>query len=311
MILSISRRTDIPHHYTPWLLHRLREGYALVRNPMNPKQVSRLTLSPETIDGMVFWSKYPEPLRAHLSALRPYPFYFQFTLTGYGQDLEPAVPDKDREVVPCFLRLSEQTGPEQVLWRYDPVLLSDHYCLSYHLDRFGRLADQLQGATHHCTISFLDTYPSILKTLERKGLRAPTAQEQVQLAAGMQTIAARHGMTLSTCAEAVDLSGLGVPHGCCVDAGRLGRLAGWPLTAPKDPTQRGPCGCAQSVDLGAYNTCANGCVYCYASYRPSSILAQVAAHDPTSPLLTGQLQEGERVHERKLPLFGAQQIRMM
>lgn len=311
MIVSVSRRTDIPQHYAAWFFQRLAAGEALVRNPMNPRQVSRLRLGPDTVDGWVFWSKYPAPMLPHLDALAGYPYYFQFTLTGYGQDLEPGVPDKDGQVVPLFLELSQRLGPERVLWRYDPVLLSPTYTVDFHRRRFEQLARRLADATCHCTLSFVDAYPSILKTLRRLDLRAPDAQEQQTLAGHFASVAQAYGLTLSTCAEAVDLAHLGIGHGACVDAARLARIAGWPLAAPKDLNQRGACGCTQSVDLGAYNTCANGCAYCYASYRPASITAQIARHDPASPLLVGHLEPGDTVRDRPMPRLREGQIRML
>ncbi len=118
MILSVSRRTDIPAYYSEWFFERLKEGFVYTRNPMNPKQISRLELSSETVDCIVFWTKNPEPMLAHLSELERYPYYFQFTLTSYGTDIEGKVPHKREVMIPVFQRLSETIGSRRVIWLY-------------------------------------------------------------------------------------------------------------------------------------------------------------------------------------------------
>ena len=305
MIVSVSRRTDVPCWYSDWFFRRLREGFALVRNPMSPHQVSRVPLSPEVVDGFVFWTKNPAPMLPGIGALREYPFYFQFTLTPYGPDIEPALPDKSGALIPTFLRLAEIAGPERVLWRYDPILISGDWTVEAHVDHFARMADRLRGATDSCTISFLDFYRG--KAAQMRDLRCPSADEQRRLAAAMVEIARENGMRLQTCAEAIDLSELGVGHASCIDAARMGRIAGRALAAPRDRNQRPACGCAASVDIGAYDTCRNGCRYCYANHRPAALAANLRAHDPAAPLLTGQLTEADVIRERAMPAFSATQ----
>ena len=121
MILSVSRRTDIPNYYSEWFINRIREGYLYVRNPMNFHQISKIDLSPRIVDCIVFWTKNPLPLMDQLDELKDYKYYFQFTLTGYGKDIEPGLPDKKKEMTDIFRRLSEKTGKEKVIWRYDPI----------------------------------------------------------------------------------------------------------------------------------------------------------------------------------------------
>ena len=127
MILSVSRRTDIPNYYSDWFYERIREGYLYVGNPMNIHQVSRISLSPELVDCIVFWTKNPEPMMARLSELAEYNYYFQFTLTGYGTNLERNVPHKKEVMIPVFKRLSGQIGAKRVIWRYDPILFTERY----------------------------------------------------------------------------------------------------------------------------------------------------------------------------------------
>ena len=144
MIISASRRTDIPNYYSSWFLNRIREGFVLVRNPVNPHQVSRISLAPEAVDCIVFWTKNPEPMLERLGELKEYPFYFQFTLTPYGRDVEENVPHKKDRMIPVFKRLSQMIGGERVVWRYDPILFSGRYTPQYHLQVFKQIAEALR-----------------------------------------------------------------------------------------------------------------------------------------------------------------------
>lgn len=298
MILSVSRRTDIPAFYADWFFHRLQAGYVLVRNPYRFHTVSRIALSPDVVDGIVFWTKNPAPMLARLNELRDYPFYFQCTATAYGTDLEPHVPDKDRTVLPAMCRLAEMIGPERVIWRYDPVLLSPKYTVDFHRQRFTQMAKTLQGSTKRCVISFLDLYPSMQKEAARLGLRAPDRQEAETLAAYFADIAAQNGIKAETCAENIDLAHLGIAHGCCIDKALLEKISGFKLHTKKDLNQRPFCGCCASVDIGTYATCPGGCVYCYANRGAAAAKNAFAAHDAHAPLLLGQLLPDDIVTEK-------------
>lgn len=298
MILSVSRRTDIPAFYADWFFHRLQAGYVLVRNPYRFHAVSRIALSPDVVDGIVFWTKNPAPMLARLNELRDYPFYFQCTATAYGTDLEVHVPDKDRTVLPAMRRLAEMIGPERVIWRYDPVLLSPKYTVDFHRQRFLQMAKALAGSTKRCVISFLDLYPSMQKEAARLGLRAPDRQEAETLAAYFADIAAHNGIKAETCAENIDLAHLGIAHGCCIDKALLEKIGGFKLHTKKDLNQRPFCGCCASVDIGTYATCPGGCVYCYANCGATAAKNAFAAHDVHAPLLLGQLLPDDIVTEK-------------
>ena len=140
MILSVSRRTDVPNYYSDWFIHRIGEGFLYVRNPLNSHQISRIDLSPDVVDCIVFWTKNPANMIEKLESLQDYKYYFQFTLTGYGKEIEPALPDKRTELIPTFIRLSEKIGKEKVIWRYDPILISKRYTADYHLKAFEEIA---------------------------------------------------------------------------------------------------------------------------------------------------------------------------
>lgn len=300
MIISASRRTDLPAAYAEWLLRRLSEGYALVRNPMNPHCVQRIDLRPECVDGIVLWTKNPAPMLDRLDALKPYAYYFQYTLTAYERDVEPNLPAHDVRLN-SFLRLSERLGPERVLWRYDPILLSARHPADWHLEAFRRFAERLRGATGQVTISFVDTYARNRKRLKALGAQPIQETEMRSIASEIAKLAAASGMTAVACSEAIDLHDCGIAPARCVDAERLSRIGGVPLSAGKDPNQRGACGCAPSVDIGAYNTCPNGCGYCYANYAPALLAANLRSADELSPLLCSRIGEGDRIVQRKMP----------
>nr|WP_319520790.1 DUF1848 domain-containing protein [uncultured Sphaerochaeta sp.] len=299
MILSASRRTDIPALYADWFLNRIRERYVLNRNPINPSQVSRIDLSPELIDCIVFWTKNPAPLIPKLKELDPYHYYFQFTLTPYGQDVEPGLPSKHTSLVETFLHLSERIGKERVIWRYDPILLTDTYTISHHIQAFSDFASLLKDATEQCIISFIDFPTRKFSEMSDLGYRSPDFNEMHTIARAFSAIAQENGITLATCAEDIDLAAYGIAHGKCIDDALISRISGKPLTLKKDTNQRAACGCVQSVDIGMYNTCTHGCKYCYASFSNEVLLYNRGNYDPFSPLLYSKITKNDVIHERK------------
>lgn len=296
MIVSVSRRTDIPALYSDWFFQRLREGFALVRNPMNPHQVSRVALDPVSADAFVFWSKNPAPMLARLRELDGVPYYFQFTLTPYGAEIEGALPDK-RALMDTFARTADAVGPERVIWRYDPILLTPRYDAAFHLRAFEAMARRLCACTRRVTVSFIDPYRHIQRAARELGIEFPSAEDQFALLRPLADCAHSFGLAMDTCCEAGDFSALGVTHAHCIDARLLSALAGMPAAAPNDPNQRTHCGCAASVDIGAYDTCTHGCRYCYATHGagPASL------YDPKSPLLCSSLCAQDVIRDRAMP----------
>lgn len=299
MILSVSRRTDVPNYYSDWFLRRLREGFLYVRNPRNPRQISKLELSPEVVDGIVFWTKNPANLMARLEELRGYPYYFQFTLTGYGADMEPGLPSKRRELIPTFRSLSERIGKERVVWRYDPIFLSSKYTPEYHLQAFEEIAESLSGYTEKAVISFGDFYAKTRKNTAELGLLQMTEPEMRRLATGLAGIAEKYRLRLESCAEETDLRDCGIAPGSCIDRSLFERMLGCGLRAGKDKNQRKACGCMESIDVGVYNSCRNGCKYCYANYDDKRVAQTISQYRPESPLLCGEVEPEERIVERK------------
>lgn len=300
MILSVSRRTDIPNYYSEWFLNRLEEGFLYVRNPMNPHQVSRIELSPSVVDCIVFWTKNPANMIPQLDRLQGYPYYFQFTLTGYGKDIEPNLPDKKEVLLPVFRDLSSRIGKERVVWRYDPILLSERYTAKYHLEAFEEIAANLSGCTKRVVISFVDLYAKTQRNMAGFHIRELIKEEMRCLAGEMAGIAARHQMTIETCAEQIDLEDLGVRHGSCIDKELIEQIVGYRLSGKKDKNQRAGCGCMESVEVGTYHTCRNGCKYCYANFSEEKVRESVKLYDASSPLLCGTIGAEDRITNRKM-----------
>lgn len=300
MILSVSRRTDIPSYYSEWFFERLKEGFVYTRNPMNPKQVSRLDLSPETVDCMVFWTKNPAPMLERLAELEPYPYYFQFTLTSYGRDVEAHVPHKKEVMIPVFQKLAAQVGSKRVIWRYDPILFTPRYTPEYHIRAFRQMAEALRGCTEKCVISFVDTYSKNVKKLQALGVYELPQEELEAFAATLCTIAKENGMVMASCSEEIDLAHCDIAHNACIDKALIEDIIGCKLKGSRDKNQRKECGCMESIDIGTYHTCANGCVYCYANHSDTRVKEACAMYDVHSPILCGKIGAEDKVTERKV-----------
>lgn len=299
MILSVSRRTDIPAFYSEWFFNRLREGFVDVRNPMNIHQISRVKITPDVIDCIVFWTKNPKAMLARLDELNGYNYYFQLTLNPYDKRIESNVPKKN-VIISAFKELSSKIGNNRVIWRYDPILLTDTIDVNYHIHYFEELAKMLTGFTKRCVISFVDLYKKTSTNTKHINLRELNMDEISRIAEAFSNIAKRYELKLVTCAENVDLSNFGIDHGYCIDPELIAQICGYNLDVKKDKNQRKECGCVESVDIGAYNTCCHGCAYCYANFNSEKVRQQSGLHIKTSSLLSGELHDDDIVKERKV-----------
>lgn len=285
MIISASRRTDIPAFYSDWFFGRIREGFAEVKNPFNPANVRKVSLKPEDVDCIVFWTKNPKPMIDRLDELKDYEFYFQFTLNSYGKDIEKNVPSKIGEIIDTFKALSEKIGKERLIWRYDPILITEKYTEEYHIKWFERLTDMLSGSFDSCVISFIDSYAKTEKRFKENGVRELTETEIFNIAKKLSKISQERNFQINTCAEKYDLSSLGVGHSSCIDKSRIEKLTGKSLNLQKDKYQRKECGCCESTDIGAYNTCIHKCVYCYANGSEKTTEKNYSEHDRSAAVL--------------------------
>ena len=310
LVISASRRTDIPNYYAAWFMQRIRDKSVYVRNVRDFHQIQQVDLSPEAVACMVFWTKNPAPLMPYLEELSAYHYYFLYTINAYGQDIEPKTPPMG-ESIDRFRKLADILGPERMIWRYDPILINKSYPLGYHVESYSYLARKLGGYTNQCIISFLDVYKNTVAHAEALNLLPFTESDRRRLVANIVSQASIHKIVVKTCAEAIDLSDLGVEHGSCIDAQLVERLSGIHMGSLYQKGQRPYCRCAPSVDIGMYNTCLNMCLYCYANYAERQVHGNYAQARSGSPLQIGVLGKGDVVVERtrrhvpaQLSLFG-------
>jgi len=289
VIVSASYRTDIPAFYGDWFMRRLAAGYCQVANPHGGKPY-KVELTREAVDGFVFWTRNPAPFLDHLAeiARAGSPFIVQMTVTGYPRILETSVPGTARAVA-LFRGLAERFGSRVGVWRYDPILLTSVTETAWHIDNFAKLAAALRGATDEVVISFADFYAKTTANLgavakhEAVTWRDPDLDEKGTLTRRLAAVAAENGMTLTLCVEP-DLMRNAATAARCIDAARLSDVAGRPIGA-REKGNRPGCACAESRDIGAYDSCAQGCVYCYAVRRPAVAQRRLKAHDPDGEFL--------------------------
>lgn len=311
MIVSASYKTDIPTFYGEWFGNRLRAGYCKVINPHN-KVISRVSLRPDDVDGFVFWTKNVGPFIKLLAEVRDrqLPFVVQHTITGYPRQLEQAVVDAVK-AVQHVREIAERYGPRVCVWRYDTILLTTLTPRKFHLDTFARLAKNLEGATDEAVISFAHVYQKTLRNVNHAAREAdfewsdPDAEWKRSLAAELVKIASSHRMKLTLCSQPENL----VP-GCgearCVDVKRLSDVAGRRIGA-KEKGNRKECRCSEARDIGEYDTCPHGCVYCYSVQNRPLALERFRHHDPESEFLfpppRGATEEAPKPKRVELSLF--------
>ncbi len=310
MILSASRRTDIPAFYSEWFFNRIKEGYLLVRNPMNIHQVSRINLSPQLVDCIVFWTKNPKPMLKRLDELKNYKYYFQFTLNSYDKTIEPNVPLK-KDLIETFIKMSTLIGKERVIWRYDPILLTNVFTKEYHYKWFEKLAQKLSPYTNKCVISFVDLYKKTERNLKGIELLPLTNSDMKEIANNLAAISSNYGFSIETCSEAISLENCNIVHGKCINDRLISSIIGTPLTIEKDPYQREICGCVKSIDVGAYNTCKHECFYCYANFSKDTVIKNISQHNSKSPLLFGELGENDKITDRDMKSYVDKQISLI
>jgi len=285
MIISASYKTDIPAFYGPWFINRLEAGYCKMVNPYGG-QIYEVPLTPNHVDGFVFWTRNLGPFERHLPEIkdRGYPFTVQYTVTGYPKILDAATIAPEKAVE--HLGRLAQTFPSAGVWRYDPIVFTSLTPFDWHIENFGTLAGMLTGSVDEVVVSFAQIYQKTRRNLNKaEGLvwGDEGAETKQALLAALLPIAQRHGMRLSLCAQR-ELLIDGVADAACIDAERLSRVAGRLIGAKRKP-HREACGCWQSRDIGDYDTCPHGCAYCYAVRSRELAKQRYQAHDPNSPFL--------------------------
>lgn len=304
VIISASRSTDIPAFHSEWLMNRLRAGYAAWRNPFN-QSVQHVSFLKTRV--MVFWTKNPAPLFPHLQEIeeRGFNYYFQFTINDYeAEGWEPNVPSLERRIE-SLARLSDRIGRDRVIWRFDPLLLSDSVTENVLAEKIERVGNLAQLFTSKMVFSFADisAYRKVRSNLASAGINYKEfdATSMHRMAKRIVDMNRSWGLELATCAEAESFQELGIAHNRCIDGELMLRLfpndvelrrflnpargqlsLGMPgLNSKwqekiKDTGQRKECGCIVSKDIGAYNTCAHLCAYCYANTSERTVMKNIA-----------------------------------
>ena len=290
MIVSASYRTDIPAFYADWLLRRLHAGYCRDANPYGGAAYE-VSLAPDAVDGFVLWTRNMAPLMPHLDAVRRVaPFVVQFTLTGYPRALEASVINAD-EAVEQLRELRRRFGARVAVWRYDPVVFAAELDAAAHAAQFAVLARRLKGSVDEVVLSVMHPYRKTRRNLDRAARRLgflwrdPPAEEKRHLLHSLAAIAREEGLAPTLCSQP-ELLGLCLGEARCVDAERLADVAQHPIAAPTGGNRPG-CRCALSRDIGAYDTCPHGCVYCYAVADRDRAVANFRKHDPDAAMLRG------------------------
>ena len=288
MIIHTGGRTDTVQYYTEWLLNRFSEGYVLSRNPLFPNKVIRYELNPNTVDCVVFCSKNYEPILPRLHEITDrFHTYFHYTITAYGKDTEPGVPGIE-ESMETFIKLSKLVGKHRVAWRYDPVLLTKEYTIERHLATFAHIAERLAPYVDRCIFGFVEMHKRLKDNLPE--LIPLSGQDIEMLAQGLGAIAKKNDIFIQTCSMNGDFSRYHIHTSGCVTLDILGKANAIKFKDLKHKGARQGCQNIESRDIGAYNTCPNGCKYCYANKNPQKAFENYKRHDKASPLLLGGIK---------------------
>lgn len=294
MIINTGQRTDIPAFFSQWFANRLKAGFVLVRNPYNPKSVIRYRLTPDVVDLVGFCTKNPAPMLPYMDLLEPFGQWWYVTITPYGKDIEPNVPDK-LKVLESFRQLSKIVGADRMGWRYDPIFISEEWSAERHIKAFEYMARTLDGYTHTAVISFIDLYEKTRKNFPE--VQSVPGDEKLRLGKAFVEIASKYGMTVRPCAEGTDLARFGADCSGCMTVAMYEKALRKNLIVPRFAPARKECACYLGCDIGAYNTCGHLCRYCYANYDAVTVKHNMKLHDPESPLLIGHLLPDDEVHD--------------
>lgn len=313
MIINTGGRTDTVQHYTKWLLKRFEEGYVYSRNPLFPNKVTRYELTPDKVDCVEFCSKNYEPILQDLHLITErFHTHFHYTITAYGKDIEPGVPSIE-ESIATLKKLSQIVGKKRLVWRYDPVLLTKKYTIPLHLDTFEKMAKEITPYVDRCVFSFVEMYKKLENNMPE--LIPMIKEDKNKLAKGLGEIAGRYGLYIQTCGTNGDYTQYGIHSSGCMTLEILGDANEIKFRDLKHKGMRQGCHCMESRDIGAYDTCMNGCKYCYANKKPEKAFENYKFHDPESPLLLGNIRDTDTIQQgaqksflQKDTVYGQQEL---
>ena len=295
MIISASRRTDIPAYYSQWFLNRLKAGYVLIRNPVIGSTIHKIELNPKIVNCIVFWTKDAANILDKLDEISSlgYRYVFQFTITPYGSDIERNMRPKE-DIIKTFKRLSSMIGSERVIWRYDPIIFNETLTPEYHLKNFEDMCRQLSGYTDIVNMSIVQSYHNKSFGLEL------SRQDKEKFLRSLKEIALSHSIDPRMCCYPEDPQMYGIKRAKCIDKEYLEKICGYKLKLPRDKNQRTLCECCESIDIGIYNTCIHGCTYCYATSNLRETIYNYKNHHPENELLVGSISQEDDIVCKKL-----------
>lgn len=295
LLFNISGRTDVVNYYSTWLLNRLEEGYVYSRNPYNKRQVTRYDLNNETIDSLVFCSKNYKPLLDNIDSIsNKYPIICYYTITTYGKDVEPKVPSIT-ESIDILKELSEIIGKNRIVWRFDPILFTDDYTLDSHIEAYEYIAQSISSNISFSIFSFVDMYKKLERNMPE--IKDVSKKQKLELIKQVGIISNEYDLPIHSCLINENLRDYGVINSGCVTTDILEKANDIKFKNMKHQGMRKGCHCIRWNDFGMYNTCINGCKYCYANKNPKIALHNYKKHDENSPLLIGYLEEGDNITE--------------
>lgn len=292
MIVNVGGRTDIVNYYSEWLINRLKEGYVYSRNPLFTNNVSKISLKPEDVDCLMFCSKNYKPILKYIKEINEkYRIICYYTITAYGKDVEPNVPSID-DSIKTLIELSKIVGKEKVLWRYDPILLTKKYTIKKHIETFEIMAEKIAPYVQRCIFSFVEMYKKL-------GYNMPeiipfTSENKLEIANKIGQIAKKYNLYIQTCGTDENYEKYGIHLSGCTTTEILEKANNVKYKNIKAKGMRKGCHCIPSRDIGAYDTCINGCKYCYANERPELAKENIKLHDENSPILIGSIKETDK-----------------
>jgi hypothetical protein len=305
MILSIDFRTDIPAFYSDWILNRFKEGYLMFRNPVYPSKVHKVILDNDHVEGIMWCSKNYAPILPRLSEITDkFPSVFHYTITGYGKEIEPNVPEL-KDTINCFRQMSEIYGKEKVIWRYDPIFFNSKEDILMREVMFGSICEDLKDYTDRVVINFLTLYEKVKRHMP--DLVTMSYDDKLHVVQQFLKIANFNGLKLQTCGNGLQFKDLeGVEVTGCLDTHALS-LMGINTKFNRKEAKWG-CLCFPNTSVGEYNTCLHKCKYCYASADFDKCDENYKKHNPNSPLLIGDLKPNDTIEEMKPKLLGTDQL---
>lgn len=295
MIINTGQRTDIPAFYAKWFINRIKEGYVLVRNPYYPKLVTKFALNPKVVDVIGFCSKNPQPMFEYLEELKEFGQFWQITITGFDNDIEPNVPSI-KQVIEDFKYLSNKVGKFSMCFRYTPIIINDKYTLKRHIATFKYIVESLKGYTSYAVFGFLDVYDKLKKN--HPELKDCSDEDKIIIAKEFSKIAKDNNIELRLCSKEKWLSNYGIDVDGCMRLEDYERAISQKLIIEKKmQARKNYCACYLANDIGSYNSCLHFCSYCYANSTKNEVLNNYALHDDDSPFLIGNFKEDDVIKE--------------